>query len=904
MKGTNVANRYVRMWMLALPFVGTWIVVILGGVGGHKVAQAVSNGGLALAALAAAVSCGVTALRASGRYRTVWLLIGLGMLSWAIGQLIWDYYEVVLKRDVPFPSLADAGYLGEVPFVAAALVRLPSGTRSMAGRLRTLLDGLIVACALMLVSWMLVLGKVFHSGSGSVLAQVLSLAYPLSDVVIVTIVVYAILRARQSGRRVPMPLLLVGIGLVSLSFADSGFTYQTAVGSYYSGAPIDTGWFAGYLLILFAARAPQAINAEKESASDLQRSMGLLLPYAAVVLATLTSLIELGRGASFDRFVSWDRSLLLAFLVCRQILTLRENVILNRDLEAHVIEVRASEKRFQALVQQSSDVVTVIDTDGVIFYQSEAMGRVFGHAAADMKGRRLTELMDEESTSILHDGIQRTMGEAGRVVVVEVHLCHGDGHVGDTEIAITNLLDDENVGGIVLNSRDISERKALERQLVHQAYHDSLTALANRALFRDRVNETLQRDEEEYVASAVLFLDLDGFKEINDSLGHACGDILLTLVAQRLRASVRPSDMVARLGGDEFAILLEGAQQVDAHALAARILASLTSPFVVDGREVYITASIGIASTDVTVDESSQLLRNADLAMYRAKSSGGGAIEHYDPQLHAQLLDRMKFEEDLRKALGHGELRLFYQPIMDLRTGRPVGFEALCRWQHPTEGLVTPDRFIGIAEKTGLIQPIGRWVLHEACRQAMIWRARHADYGNLTISVNISARQFQSDDLIDDVANALEETGLPAHCLELEMTESVLFEHSEDNIAQLSRLKALGVQLAIDDFGTGYSSLAYLHRFSVDVLKIDRTFISQLTEGDCDTELVRSILQIGQSLHMVTIAEGIETEEQSQLVTGLGCELGQGYLYARPLPVADVDSWLQASALSASNRAS
>src|SRR4051812_42368720 len=355
MKRQDIAHRYFRLWMLALPFVATWFLVILGGVGGHHVAQAVSNGGLALAALAAAVSCGVTAFRASGRYRTVWLLIGLGMLSWAIGQLIWNYYEVVLKREVPFPSLADAGYLGQVPFVTAALIRLPSGTRSMAGRLRTLLDGLMVAAALLLVSWMLVLGKVFHAGSGSVLSQVLSLAYPLSDVVIVTIVVYAILRARQTGRRVPAPLLLVGLGLVSLSFADSGFTYQTAVGSYFSGAPIDTGWFAGYLLILFAARAPQSINAERESTRDIQRSMGLLLPYAAVVLATLTSIIELARGASFDRFVSWDRSVLLALLVGRQILTLRENVALNRDLEAHVIEVRASEQRFQALVQQSTD---------------------------------------------------------------------------------------------------------------------------------------------------------------------------------------------------------------------------------------------------------------------------------------------------------------------------------------------------------------------------------------------------------------------------------------------------------------------------------------------------------------------------------------------------------------------
>src|SRR4051794_14046610 len=368
-------RRYVRMCAVALPFVLVWLVVIIGGVGSKHVAQIVSNGGLAAVAMAAAVSCVVAAWRASGRYRFVWLTLGLGMFSWAVGQLIWDYYEVVLQRDVPFPSLADAGYLGEVPLVAAALVRLPAGARSMAGRARTILDGLIVAAALLLVSWMLVLGRIFHTGSGSALSQVLSLAYPIGDVVTVTIVVYAILRARQTGRQVPMPLLLVGIGLVSLSIADSGFTYQTAVGSYFSGAPIDTGWFAGFLLILFAARAPQAAGAEQEAVRDIQRSMGLMLPYAAVVLATITSIIELIRGAAFDHFVSWDRSLLIAFLVGRQILTLRENVALTGDLEAHVVDVRASEQRFEALVQQSSDVVTVIDANGVVIYQSKSVAR-------------------------------------------------------------------------------------------------------------------------------------------------------------------------------------------------------------------------------------------------------------------------------------------------------------------------------------------------------------------------------------------------------------------------------------------------------------------------------------------------------------------------------------------------
>src|SRR4051794_27870662 len=284
-------RRYLRLCALAIPFVLAWVIVIFGEVDGDSLAKNVSNVGLALTALAAGASCLVTAYRTRGRYRFVWALLGLGMVSWGIGQMIWDYYEFGLGQEVPFPSLADAGYLLEVPLVVAALVRLPSGTRSMAGRVRTVLDGLIVASALLLMSWMLVLGKVFHGGSGSWVAQVLSLAYPIGDVVIVTIVVYAILRARQTGRKVPTPLLLVGLGLVCLSIADSGFTYLTAIGSYNSGDPIDTGWFGGFLLVGLAARAPQVLREESVEQSNLQRSMGLLLPYAAVVLATLTSAV-------------------------------------------------------------------------------------------------------------------------------------------------------------------------------------------------------------------------------------------------------------------------------------------------------------------------------------------------------------------------------------------------------------------------------------------------------------------------------------------------------------------------------------------------------------------------------------------------------------------------------------
>jgi len=445
-----------------------------------------------------------------------------------------------------------------------------------------------------------------------------------------------------------------------------------------------------------------------------------------------------------------------------------------------------------------------------------------------------------------------------------------------------------------LNIRDMSERKALSDQLLHQAHHDSLTELANRALFRDHLEKVVYDDRSRAPRGAVLFLDLDGFKEINDSLGHAAGDLLLARVAERLRSCVRPGDMVARLGGDEFGVLTEGVESIrDAHALATRILSALNQPFALESGEVHVRGSIGIATTERGVENADQLLRNADLAMYRAKTLGGGMVERYVPDMHVELLNRIELEGDLRRAIGRGELRLYYQPVVALASCGTIGMEALIRWNHPDKGIVAPKSFIGTAERTGLIQPIGRWVLHEGCRQAVMWHEQHPDRVPLTVSVNISARQLERGDLIDDVANALRESGLPPHCLVLEMTESVLVEHTETNLEHVQTLKGMGIRLAIDDFGTGYSSLAYLHRFPVDILKIDSAFISRLNATDRDLELVRNILQIGRSLRMATVAEGIETEEQRQMLLELGCEFGQGFLFARPMPPGDTEQWLQ-----------
>jgi diguanylate cyclase (GGDEF)-like protein/PAS domain S-box-containing protein len=867
--------------------VGGWLVT---GVGGPMVSQTVSNVALCAAALAAALACLDTARRHTGRMRRAWALIGLGTLFWGAGQMCWTWYESIRGDEVPFPSFADIGYLGLPPLTVAGLLAMPAAVQSVANRFRSVLDGLMIGCSLLLVSWVMLIGPAISAGADSDLALMISLSYPLGDLVIVTVVVFSVARRRQGGA-VPIPLALVGTGVVTFAVADSGFFYLNLIGAYSSGAVIDLGWFVGFTFIMLAARLRGAAPADAGPVQRDARQFAILLPYVAVLAALATSMFENLRHGHSGGIVFWTRSAMILLIVGRQVLTLLENRSLTRDLEARVLartaELRASEQRFHALVQHSSDVVTVVDTDAVVIYQSESVTRVFGHQALDLTGTPLTALLSKaDAARLLRTlGVLASQPYGTAVLELDVHDVEGRGR--HAEMTITNLLDDPSVHGLVLNTRDISERKQLQEQLVHEAFHDALTQLPNRALFKDRLDRALRRRRPSGSSVTVLFLDLDGFKEVNDSLGHAAGDDLLIRVAERLRTAVRPEDTVARFGGDEFAVLLEAmGDTAAAEALATRIMASTNDPFLIDAHELRVRASIGIATAGPDAADTDQLMRNADLAMYQAKAMRDGGFVTYDPTMHTGLVERLQLEADLRRAVEVGEFVLHYQPTVEMDTGAAIGFEALVRWQHPTRGLVAPAEFIPLAEATGLIRPIGQWVLTEACRQAAAW-VDGDEHRPLVMSVNVSGRQFDKTDLPSVVSSVLAETGLRPDRLCLEMTESVLMADTEHNLTLLQRLKQTGVRLAIDDFGTGYSSLSYLRKFPVDTLKIDRSFVERLGELPDDATLARTIVQLGQSLGLSTVAEGIEHYAQFLALRRMGCELAQGHYFSRPVPAAE-----------------
>jgi diguanylate cyclase (GGDEF)-like protein/PAS domain S-box-containing protein len=552
---------------------------------------------------------------------------------------------------------------------------------------------------------------------------------------------------------------------------------------------------------------------------------------------------------------------------------------------------RRADARFRSLIEHGSEGILVFDPDGIIVFASPAVEGIYGYTPDELVGRDARDLIPSESEKTAGNTYAQLRENPGSFVKLEDRVKHRNGEWRSVEATITNLLHDDSVKGFVVNVRDVSERKSFERELEHQVLHDSLTGLPNRALLVDRLEQALARARRSPHEVGLLFLDLDRFKYVNDSRGHVSGDALLRLVGTRLRGVMRASDTVARFGGDEFVVLVEESASTEGLLAAVeKICTALRSPFVLDGIETFITASIGIASSQAGREDPNELIRDADAAMYRAKDQGRDRYEVFDPSIHSRAVGHLEITNALRAALVEDQFELHYQSIVDLRTGGVLGFEALLRWRQPDGTVSLPDNLVGIAEETGLIVPIGAWVIEEACRQSAEWARLAGREQGPGIGINLSVRQLRERDLVENVARIAKRHGVNPHALTFEITESVLADDAT-TIGALEALRLLGAQLVIDDFGMGYSSLGYLKQLPVVAVKIDRTFVDGLGDHDEDMAIVTAIVGLARGLGLSVVAEGVETAQQVEQLVALGVEVGQGFLFGHPAPA---EAWTDA----------
>ena len=742
-----------------------------------------SNLGQCLAPALAALACLWASRRAvRADHERAWRFLAGSALSWSLGQVVWTGYEIT-GAAAPFPSLADVGYLLAVP-LALVGVLLMSDRSTARTRTVGVLDGLIVASALLAISWPVALGPSWNAGGNSPFTFALSLAYPIGTLAVASSVLLAIMRTR--ARSSTVPLWTIATGLLVLASADSIFVWSTIQGTEQQVSPADLGWVAGYLILLVAAMAfplesPELESAERDraiehDAAEFQRAV-LPLTIAGISLLGRMGMLVVGRSG--DGFLNGVTAVTVGLVFVRHLLTMRENQELTMSL-----------------------------------------------------GEKIDELTSREG------------------------------------------------------------------QLTHQAFHDPLTGLANRRLFGDRVEHALARSRRTGEQTGVLFVDLDDFKVVNDSLGHASGDRLLVAVGARLSGCIRPGDTVARLGGDEFGILLEELETPDQpEVVARRILDALDVPFPVDGRQVFTRASIGLAIAERTDrPDGDHLLADADAALYAAKAAGKATVRRFEGAMRVTAVERLELSKDLRGTLNEDQFLCHYQPIVDLVNGRIVALEALVRWNHPERGLLHPAAFISMAEETGVISRIGIHVLRSAASQTAAWREAGVVPSDLELHVNLSGRQLEEANLVADVRRVLATSGFPPQLLVLEITESVAVDIAARHLERLMGLRDLGARLAIDDFGTGHSSLSYLRTLPVDVLKIDRAF-AQPVDGTTDHVLLEGIVKLGHSLGIDVVAEGIEREEQAAMLRRMGCRQAQGFLFSRPVDEASVPMLLASGPL-------
>ncbi|HVF18845.1 MAG TPA: EAL domain-containing protein [Mycobacteriales bacterium] len=860
---------------------------------------AVTHLGLALAGLTAGVGALSVVRRDYITRRTPGALLFAGAFSWTVCELV-EATRLFAGASVRAPSIADAGHFAAEAFVIASLLTMVGVRRGLLSVISAVLDGLLIAGSLLAASWVLVIGPAHRAEDDGGLLQLAVVGYPLIALLTGTIASYAVLAGRR-GRRVSLPsLVTISVGALMLAVSDSSWAALLALDTEVPTARVLLGWYLSLFAFLAAARHPRAGTASTRArllGDEVARpgALGAMLPFLSLLVAVGFGVADVVRAGQASAFVTGLGAALLVVCVARMLVFVVESDRFTTGLEERVAarsaEVQVREERFRALIANASDVTTVITVDGMIGYQSPAVARLLGRGPEELVGRTVASLVHSQDVARFFALLDRLRDEPHTPLVAELRMSHRDGGFRITETTMTNLLREPSVRGVVLNSRDITERRQLERALEHQATHDPLTGLANRAQFHERLEQAIRDRRSDAGLLGVMVIGLADLNAVNDERGHDQGDAVLRAVAVRLRTEAGEQSVVARLGG-EFGVLLRDVDSRDDLTTTVEWLLQVARSVEVDGRPVdlVVTAGAAIARTG---DDADDLLRDAEVAMHRARAAKGGGWAFYDPILHSGVELYRGLEKDLEGAVERDELVLHYQPTVELTTGRIVGVEALVQWAHPTRGLLAPMTFIPMAEESGLIGEIGAWILQEACNQGAQWQRSYGSAGEtpLEVYVNLSGRQLQDSSLARSVAWQVNASEVEPSSLVLELSESLLVEDDAAMMDLLVTLRAMGVRLAIDDFGTGYTSLAFLHRLPADVLKIDRSFVEALgRDGDEEAaQEARTIIQLGRSLGMQTVAEGVETRDQVRALVESRCQHGQGFLFHRPMPAEDVE---------------
>ena len=803
-----------------------------------------------------------------------WSLLAGSLAVLVLAQLIWAV--LFFRGSDTFPSIGDASHLVAAALLVIALAMLgqdESPDDDSLGSIETAIVGVAVGLGV----WLAVVEPYLADRGLAFGDRVWAVLVPMLDALALAIAFRA---AAQNRFRVPATALLaVGVGLLLVS--DVARSIAELRGSMAAGGVMAALSIAPPMVIGAAALDPTMTHRSRPAQAAPMLGFGRVVWLSVAALTPLTVLLTLsvtGLGTRATRIIAAVCAVIVVVLALTRMWRLVATV--------RALTERRGQDRLAAMVEHSSDVVLLVDAGGIISYASPGLTSTLGHRAVDWTGRSLVDLVAGDDRNAAAAELRRAAAlHHGEMVKLEASLVRVDGQRRRMEATIANLLGGDAVDGMVATFRDVTEQRNLERQLSHRAFHDELTGLANRALFLDRMDHALHVTRPDNDPVVVLFVDLDDFKSVNDALGHGVGDQMLRAIADRIRRVAGEGDTPARLGGDEFALLLEDLGGIDrALDVAESLLEAMREPVALAGYDLAVLASVGVAVSTPGMTTAG-LLRDADIAMYEAKRAGKSQIKIFDPAMRLTATRHLEFRSDLGSAIERDQLRLVFQPMVDLRSHEVTGAEALLRWEHPTRGPIGPAEFIPIAERAGLIVPIGKWVVEQSILAAARWQGR----GPQQVSVNVSAQQIRSPEFVEHVRRSLELHQLDPACVILEINETVLVEELEAGTDNLAPLRELGVRIAVDDFGTGYCSLSYLQQFAVDIVKIDRQFVDEIDDPIHPMPLAKMILQLTAGLDLIAVAEGIERPAQLAALQALGCDVGQGFLLSGPLEAAELD---------------